>query len=248
MLVNAWDAASARVIASAPGCRAVATASWAVAAAHGAPDGEVMGREAMLAAVARIAAAVELPVTADLEAGYGEDPHAVGETVGAAIAAGAVGCNLEDGRRDPAEHAARVAAAVAAGGAAGVEVVVNARTDVYLLGLGEPDARLAAALARGRAYADAGAACVFVPGVGDLGEIERLVEGMGAPVGVLGSAGGPTVAELAGAGVARVSYGPGPMGIAMAALARAAEALLSEGKPPADLAFRPPLPSGRAPE
>src|SRR5690242_12464193 len=99
VLVNAWDAASARTIAGAPGCRAIATASWSIAAAHGVADGEVLSRDTMLAAVRRIAHAVDVPVTADLETGYGQTPADVGETIGAAIAAGAVGCNLEDAMR-----------------------------------------------------------------------------------------------------------------------------------------------------
>ena len=245
VLVNVWDAASARAVAAAPGCRAIATASWSIAAAHGLPDGERIGREQMLAAVARVAAAVELPVTADLEAGYGAGPEEVAETAVGALAAGAVGCNLEDGTRSgaeplrpTAEHAARVAAAVAAGERSGVGLVVNARTDVYLAEAGEPGGRLAAALERGRAYRDAGAACIFVPGVGDPREIGRLVEGMGAPVSVLATAGGPSLPELRDLGVARVSFGPGPLGVALAALQRAAGALLAGEAFPEDLRFR----------
>ena len=137
VLVNAWDAVSARVVAAAPGCRAIATASWSIAAAHGFPDGEAIPREAMLAAVALVASAVELPVTADLERGYGD----ASVTVAGAIEAGAVGCNLEDstgtGGLWPAEeHAAVVAAARAAGELADVPIVINARTDVFLRGAG----------------------------------------------------------------------------------------------------------------
>ena len=117
VLVNVWDAASARTVASVPGCRAIATASWAIAAAHGLADGEAIGREGMLDAVGCVAGAVELPVTADLEGGYGATPADVGETIERAIAAGAVGCNLEDGvrdgelLRDAEDAAARIAAA-----------------------------------------------------------------------------------------------------------------------------------------
>lgn len=244
VLVNVWDAASARTVASAPGCRAIATASWSIAAAHGVADGDLPPAE-MLAAVGRIAAAVDLPVTADLEDGYGD----AAETVAAAIAAGAVGCNLEDGTGDPgaplrpaAEHAARVAAARAAGEAAGVPLVVNARTDVFLAAAGRPGERLGAALERGRTYRAAGADCVFVPGVTDAPTIERLVREMGAPVSVLATPQSPPLAELQRLGVARVSFGPGPMGVAMAALRRAAEALHAGGALPGDLAHRPPAP------
>ena len=239
VLVNAWDAVSARVVAAAPGARAIATASWSIAAARGLPDGEALSREAMLEAVRVIAQAVELPVTADLERGYGDARL----TIEGALEAGAVGCNLEDsdgaGGLWPAEeHAAVVAAARAAGDAAGIPLVINARTDVYLTDVIPPDERLVAALERGAAYMEAGADCIFVPGVRDIPTLEALVREMDGPVSILNGAGGPSFAELARIGVARVSYGPGPLGVAMAALARAAESLLAGGDPPADLSFR----------
>jgi 2-methylisocitrate lyase-like PEP mutase family enzyme len=240
VLVNAWDAASARVVAGAPGARAIATASWSIAAARGYPDGEAISREEMIEAVRIVANAVELPVTADLERGFGDARM----TLESAIDAGAVGCNLEDSDGEgglwPAEeHAAVVAAARAAGDAAGVPIVINARTDVYLTDVVPAEERVVAALERGEAYLEAGADCIFVPGLWDLATLERLVDEMGGPVSVFGGAGGPTLAELAKVGVARVSYGPGPLGVAMAALSRAAESLLAGGDPPADLAFRP---------
>ncbi len=240
VLVNVWDAASARVVAGAPGCRALATASWAIAAARGVADGEVLSREAMLDAVRVVAEATELPVTADLERGYGD----VRMTVEGALEAGAVGCNLEDsdasgGLSPSEEHAAVVAAARAAGDAAGIPLVINARTDVYLVDVIPPEERLLAALERGAAYLEAGADCVFVPGVRDVTILEALVREMDGPISVMGGPGGPALAELARIGIARVSYGPGPLGVAMAALSRAAETLLAGGDPPADLAFRP---------
>jgi len=235
VLVNAWDAASARVVAGTPGCRAIATASWSIAAAHGFPDGESIPLEEMLAAVKVVADAVELPVTADLERGYGD----AGETVRRALEAGAVGCNLEDAGAEgglvPVEqHVAAVAAARAAGEQAGVPLVINARTDVFLSGLNDMDQ----AVERARAYLAAGADCAFVPGVRDVATLEELVIRVRGPVSVIGGAGGPTLGELAKLGIARVSYGPGPLGVAMAALRRAAETLLTGGEPPAELAFR----------
>jgi len=235
VLVNAWDAVSARVVADA-GARAIATASWSIAAARGYEDGEQIPLDEMLDSVRVVARAVELPVTADLERGFGD----AGATVARAIEAGAVGCNLEDstgsGGLWPAdEHAAVVAAARAAGEVAGVPIVINARTDVFLEGAGGVEE----AVERGREYLEAGADCIFVPGVRDVPTLEALAAGMGGPISVFGSAGGPTLAEYARIGVARVSYGPGPMGVAMAALSRAAEALLAGGEPPADLAYRP---------
>jgi 2-methylisocitrate lyase-like PEP mutase family enzyme len=246
VLVNVWDAASARVVAGVPGCRALATASWSIAAAHGVPDGEWIGRDAMLAAIGRIAAAAELPVSADLEAGFGTTAADVGETVAGAIAQGAVGCNLEDGAaggertlRPAAEHAERVAAARAAGEEAGIPIVINARTDVFLAGAGEPEERVALALERGRAYVAAGADCVFVPGAREPDDLRRLVAGMGAPVSVIGSPSGPSPAELERLGVARMSLGPGSLAVAMAALRRAAEQIVGGGPLPADVAWRP---------
>ncbi len=239
VLVNAWDAASARVVAATPGCAAIATASYSIAAARGVDDGEAMPLVTMLAAVGEIARAVALPVTADLEAGYGD----AGATVAAAIEAGAVGCNLEDGVRETelrpvGEHADSIAAARAAGEAAGVPVVINARTDVYLAGAGAPEERAGLALERGRAYLQAGADCIFVPGVRAPADIERLVGELGS-VSVLATAGGPSLGELARLGVARVSVGPGSLGVAMAALRDAAAAMLAGGELPATLAFRP---------
>jgi 2-methylisocitrate lyase-like PEP mutase family enzyme len=242
ILVNVWDAASARTVAALPGCRAIATASWGIAAAHGVPDGEHLSREDMLAAVGRIAAATELPVTADLERGYGDEPRQVAETVAGAIAVGVVGANLEDGTRDAtrplaatATHARKVQMARGRAEAEGVPFVINARTDVFLRGAGG----LEDALERGRAYAEAGADCIFVPGVRDLETVAALVEGMPVGVNVLATPAGPSLADLAGAGVARISHGPGPMGVALAALRGAAEELLARGELPADLAFRP---------
>ena len=235
VLVNAWDAASARVVAAA-GSRAVATASWAIAAAYGVADG-ALPRGAMLAAVRRIAAAVpELPVTADLEAGYGETPTEVGATVAAALDVGVVGLNLEDEGRAVEDATRRVAAARVAGERAGVPVVINARVDPWS---GPADERVAEAVARGRAYAAAGADCVFVIGATEPDDIARLVERMGAPVSVLARP-GASVAELAAIGVARVSFGPGPMGGALAALDAAARTLLDRGAAPEAFAFRPP--------
>ena len=165
-------------------------------------------------------------------------------TVEGALEAGAVGCNLEDsdgagGLWPSEEHAAVVAAARAAGDAAGIPLVINARTDVYLMDVVPQEERLVAALERGAAYLEAGADCIFVPGVRDVTTLEALVREMDGPISVLAGAAGPPLAELARIGVARVSYGPGPLGVAMGALARAAETLLAGGDPPADLAYRP---------
>src|SRR3954447_24464280 len=140
VLVNAWDVVSARVVAGTPGCRAIATASWSIAASRGFPDGEAIPLDTMLEAVKVVADTVELPVTADLERGFGD----AGATVAKALEAGAVGCNLEDadghgGLVGVDRHVAAVAAARAAGERAGIPLVVNARTDVFLTGRNDMD-------------------------------------------------------------------------------------------------------------
>jgi 2-methylisocitrate lyase-like PEP mutase family enzyme len=234
VLVNVWDVAGARTVAAQPGCRAIATASHSIAAAQGEPDGEALTRDAMLAAVGAIARAVELPVTADLERGYGDTPDDVAETMRAAAGLGVAGCNIEDsvrggGLRDLDDAVARVAAAVAAG------LVVNARTDAFLIG---GDGAFDAAVARGRAYLGAGAQCIFVPGVSDRDTIAGLVDAIG-PVSVFCSPASPPLAELEAMGVRRASFGPGPMGVAMAALAEAARSLLAKGDYLDSLRFRP---------
>ncbi|MBI5106669.1 MAG: isocitrate lyase/phosphoenolpyruvate mutase family protein [Solirubrobacterales bacterium] len=233
VLVNAWDAASARTVAAAPGCRAIATASWSVAAAHGYPDGEAIPRALALEAVRVVAAAVDLPVTADLERGY-DDP---GETTRLAVAAGAAGGNVEDGLAEGGLRAFEDSVErIAAVRAADAGFVINARTDEFLRG----GKTVEEAVRRGCAYLEAGADCVFVPGVRDAETIRALVDGMGGPVSVLAGPGSPSVRELEELGVARVSIGPGGMGVAMAALQRAAAELLGGGAPLDDLAFRPP--------
>ena len=208
VLVNVWDVASAQAVAAAPGCRALATASAAVAAAYGYPDNEQIPLELMLGQLGRIAAAVDLPVTADLEAGYG-DPAG---TVRQAFAAGAVGANLEDQLRPRTEAVAAVRAATAVIAELGIPFVLNARTDTYLLGAARnPDVVLSDTLDRGRAFLEAGAACVFVPGRLSVEVIAALVEGFGRRrLSVLGMPGLPSPTELESLGVARISYGPYP--------------------------------------
>jgi 2-methylisocitrate lyase-like PEP mutase family enzyme len=237
VLVNVWDVASARTVAALPGCRAIATGSWPIAASLGVPDGEILSRDEMLAVCGRIAAAVELPVTADLEAGYGATPEDVAETVRRAIAAGIAGCNLEDAGRPLAEAVARVAAACRAADADSTGFVVNARLDMRV----RDGRELETAAERARAFADAGAACVYPIALADPGLIAEFVRRVGAPVNVLGRPRGPSVRELEGLGVARVSFGPGPQGAALAALQRIGADLLAGGDVHESLVFRPPV-------
>lgn len=225
ILVNVWDVASARVVAALPGCAAVATASYAIADAFGYPDGEQIPVDLMIDMIGRIAAAVDLPVTADIEAGYG-DPDT---TVRRAIGAGAVGGNLEDAMGPMDESVRAVEAAVRAGEAEGVPFVLNARTDVYFApGERSPDEIVTEAIRRGRAFLDAGADCIFVPGQFDIETAARLVDGIGTrKVSVMGLAGGIAPAQFGEVGVARVSFGPGPMRVALDALADVGADLLA---------------------
>ena len=240
VLVNIWDVASARTIEALPSCRAIATGSWPIAASLGVPDHERMTRDEMLAVAGRIAAAVDLPVTADLESGYGATAAEVGETIAGAIGVGIVGCNLEDRERPVEEAAARVGAARERADAEGVGFVLNARLDMPIATTEEIDE----AVTRARTYLDAGADCIFPISIRDAAVLEEFVARVAAPVNAFGVPGGPTVAELAALGVARVSFGPGPQGAALAALRRTGETLLAGGPVHADLAFRPPVPQG----
>ncbi|MFJ5118728.1 isocitrate lyase/phosphoenolpyruvate mutase family protein [Kitasatospora sp. NPDC088548] len=235
VLPNAWDAGSAAVIASA-GAGAIATTSGGVSWSLGHGDGQRLGREEMVAAARRIVAAVDLPVTVDAEGGYGPQPADVAATVRLLVGAGAVGVNLEDstaagGPLFPvADQAARLRAAREAAAEAGLpELVVNARTDVFLFGIGEPGGRLDEVLARAEAYARAGADGLFVPGLLDLEALARLCAASPLPVNAMAVAGGPGVAELAAAGVRRISVGTGLAQLAYTAARRAAAELLGAG-------------------
>ncbi|MFC7071201.1 isocitrate lyase/PEP mutase family protein [Halobaculum lipolyticum] len=235
LLANAWDAASA-VVFERLGVAAVGTTSAGIAASLGYPDGEHVPREEMIAAIGRIADSVALPVSADIEAGYGDTPAAVGETVTRTLAAGAVGVNVEDGTGDPdeplrstADHAARIRAARAAADDAGVPAVVNGRTDVFWAGVGAESDRLDRAVERADAYVDAGSDCVFVPGVADPDTIEALARRIDAPLNVLGGPGAPSVPALGDLGVARVSVGSGPMRATLGRLETIGEELLAAG-------------------
>jgi 2-methylisocitrate lyase-like PEP mutase family enzyme len=221
VLPNAWDVASARAFARMPGCRAIATTSGGIAAALGYPDGERIPAREMLAAVERIADAVDLPVTADLEAGYGD----AAATALAAIEVGAAGINLEDGAGPVSQHVARIRAARAAADEAAVPLVLNARVDVYLRGTHDVDD----AIERSNAYLETGADCAFVIGVTDAATIARLVEGIDGPLNVLATDETPPIDELARLGVRRVSVGSGLFRAGLAAAEAGARELLERG-------------------
>ncbi|MFE7497969.1 isocitrate lyase/phosphoenolpyruvate mutase family protein [Streptomyces albidoflavus] len=227
-LANAWDAASARVVEAA-GAPAVATTSAGVAWALGSVDGNSLDRDRALAALAQVTAAVTVPVTADLEDGYGAGPAEVGATVTRALAAGVAGINLEDGTRTPADFATRLTAARTAADKAGTDLFLNARIDTYLLGLGAPEHRLTETLNRAHRYVAAGADGIFVPGVTDPATISALAAEIPVPLNVMAGPGAPSVAELGRLGVARVSLGSGVAQAAYGVAGRAARELLAGG-------------------
>lgn len=231
VLPNVWDAASARLVERA-GAAAVATTSGGVAWSLGAADGDRLSRELAVEAVRRIAAAVAVPVSADIESGFGARPEDVAATVRLVLEAGAVGVNLEDAGaplRDVAEQAERIAAARAAADAAGVPLFVNARTDVYLRGVGAESGRPAETVRRAQAYAAAGADGIFVPGLLDPAVLRELAAAIPRPLNVLVGPGAPPVAELAALGVRRVSVGTGIAQAAYGTARRAAVELLTSG-------------------
>lgn len=232
-VVNVWDVVSARAVAALPETRAIATASHSIAATFGYPDGEVIPRDLMLDMVGRIAASVDVPVTADLEAGYGD----AGETIRRAIDLGVVGANLEDELKPLADAAAAVAAAVKAGENAGVQFALNARTDAFLRGgHRSPEENIADAIERGRAYLAEGATCVFVPGNFNEDVVQQLVAGLGERrLSVIGLPKLPPPARLAELGVARISYGPYTQRAVLGDLQDLASSLYAGGVLPTDL-------------
>ncbi len=232
ILVNIWDAGSAKAVAAA-GARAIATGSYGVAGAQGRSDGEDFPLDDVFENLSRILSVTDLPVTIDMEAGYGADPAAVGVSVGRAKDAGAAGINMED-RLPGATELLPVAEAVARYRAAtDTGIFVNARCDTFRGqdAAKDGEALVAATLERARAYADAGAGSLFVPFLLDPKSIGAICEGSPLPVNILRGKGGPTHKELAGLGVARISHGPQPWAAAMAWLAAQASQVL-EGEEP----------------
>lgn len=234
ILFNIWDAGSAKAVTAA-GARAIATGSWSVANANGSADGEQFPLASAIDNLRRIVKVTDLPVTVDLESGYGETSAQVGETIAMAIEAGAIGCNLEDSYpkdgtlRPAADHVERVRSARQAAEAAKVPFFINARTDVFFQRDAElhDDAMVDAALERGRVYAEAGASGLFVPGLVNIALIKRVTGASPLPVNIMIGSKSPPIAELAQNGVARVSHGPGPYLLAMKTLEDAARGVLS---------------------
>ena len=232
---NAWDVASARVLEDL-GYPAIATSSAAVAFCLGYPDGQVITRDEMLDMVARIARAVRVPVTADMEAGYGTTVDDMADTAKALVSAGAVGLNLEDvtGEREDSQvevglQVAKIRKIREVSASLGVSLVINARTDIYLTPIGPEATRFERTVERLRAYRQAGADCLFVPGLVDRNTIEKLVKSVAAPVNILVTQGCPSLRELEKMGVARASVGSGVMRATLALVRRIGKELQETG-------------------
>lgn len=232
VLANAWDAISAKIVEEL-GFPAVATTSAGVANSLGYPDGQRISRNEMFDVVGRIARAVNVPVTADAEAGYGLTPKEMAETARELVNAGAVGLNLEDVTGDDeSSHVGtslqmdKIRALSEASASMGVRLVINARTDVYLMPIGPAETRFERTVERLQAYRKAGADCLFVPGLRDRDIIAKIVKAVEAPVNILLQPGGPTLAELQKMGVARASIGSGLMRAALGTTRRIAKGLM----------------------
>ena len=235
VLPNAWDVASARTFEEA-GAEAIATTSAGVAFTLGYPDGERIPREQMLAVVARIAANVKLPVTADVESGYGNHPEDAAQTAVGVIQAGAVGLNLEDSIHENERalvelplQVEKIRAVKEAASKLGVSLVLNARTDVYLAQIGAPETRYDETVGRLSAYRDAGADCLFAPGIRDGETIARLVKDLRHPLNVLVGPGSLPIPELQKLGIARASLGSSAMRATLGVAKKIAVEVLSSG-------------------
>ncbi len=234
-LPNAWDVASARILEEAR-YPAIATSSAGIAFSLGHPDGQRVSRDQMLEVVGQISHAVRVPVTADMEAGYGTTVKDMEETAKAVIAAGAIGMNLEDVTADDesshvdlAMQVEKIRAIRDTAESLGVPLVLNARTDTYLKPIGEAATRFERTVERLRAYRKAGADCVFAPGVSDRDTIVELVKAIAAPLNILISSGCPSLAELEGMGVARVSAGSAVMRATLGLVRRIGKELMETG-------------------
>lgn len=235
VLPNVWDVASARVIEEL-GYPAMATTSAGIAFALGYPDGQRISRDEMLEAVGRIAGAVRVPVTADMESGYGTTTKDMAETAKAIVASGAVGLNFEDVTGDNEDsqvdqklQVEKIRTLRETSASLGVPLVINARTDIYLMPIGPEATRFERTVERLRAYRAAGADCLFAPGVKDKALIEKLVKEVAAPLNILVTLGCPSLPELEKLGVARASIGSGVMRATLGLVRRIGRELLEKG-------------------
>jgi len=234
VLPNVWDVASARIVEEL-GFPAIATSSAGIAASLGYADGQRISRYEMLDAVARIARAVQGPVTADMEAGYGTTLEDMADTARMIVASGAVGFNLEDVTgSDESSHVdlplqvEKIRTIREVCMSLGVPLVLNVRTDIYLMPIGEAASRFERTVERLRAYRKAGADCLFAPGIQDGATIAKLVQALGAPLNVLVSSGTPPLAELEKMGVTRASVGSAVMRATLGLVRRIGKELLEK--------------------
>lgn len=228
LLANVWDAGTARLVESL-GAKAIATTSAGMAWSLGYPDGDALPIGKLADAVAAISRVLRVPLTVDSESGYSDDPAAVGENIARLIDAGAVGINIEDGKDDPALLCAKIEAIKRASAKKGIDLFVNARTDVYLAGLAPPERRVEETLARAQRYRDAGADGIFVPAVVDADEIRTIAAGAGLPLNVLVRPNLASASALAELGVRRLSSGHLLSGSAYAQIASRAQDFLRDG-------------------
>ncbi len=228
-LPNAWDAGSARIIESL-GAKAIATTSAGFAWALGYPDGDALPLSELVRSVGLIARVVSVPVTVDMESGFGKTPDEVAEAVAQIINVGAIGMNIEDGSNPPELLAAKIQAVRKAAERARVKFFVNARVDVYLRQLVPPAERVAESLRRAKIYRDAGAGGIFVPAIVAPDEIRTVATGIDRPLNVLGWSGLPAAADLVKLGVKRLSAGAGITKVAYGKTAEAAKAFLADGR------------------
>ncbi len=240
IVTNVWDAVTARIVAQARGVKALATASHAVSFVHGVPDNEGLTVEQALETARLIAGAVDIPVSVDFEKGYAPDAAGVRANVARLIEAGAAGLNIEDSLesasgplREPADAASRVAAARRAAEDAGVPLAINARVDSLV----SKPADWAGAMDRANRYLDAGATSVFVLRLPTEGLVERAVRDVNGPVAVIANPTSVPLKRLAELGIARVSFGPGTLGLTLAHLQKAAATLTALGDYPEELGF-----------
>lgn len=225
LLANAWDAGSARMIESL-GARAIATTSAGLAWSRGYPDGDALALPSLLAAIRDIARVIRVPLTVDIEGGYSDNPAQVAEVVSAVLGAGAVGINLEDGAATPELTCAKIGAARRAAAAAGVDLFINLRTDVYLRALAGKDKAVDEVARRAALYRDAGADGLFVPGLADAREVAGVVDSTPLPLNLMLVPNLPAIGELQALGVRRVSAGSAIAQSAMGLVSRLADGFL----------------------
>ena len=240
IVTNVWDALSARAVAAAPGVTAIASASHSVSNTRGFEDGEGMSVDLALESARAIVSAVDLPVSIDFERGYTRNLAKLYQNIDRLIEAGAAGLNFEDSTGNAAaplfplaEQIDRIRTVRRAADAAGVPLVINARVDALVRGSDWDDA-----LTRANAYLEAGASVIFMLGLGDEASVERAVAGIDGRVSTISGPNSVPLKRLAELGISRVSFGPGTLGLALAALQRAATQLTELGDYPEDLGFK----------